>query len=405
MVSQNGEPRIRTNLPSAMVADHEVVIEIKISKAEISGFATFQLDLPQGFVSREIESAEANVSIEEGLLIWNWEELQESEEITLSVGITPSALAIGNHRIGGSFYYLEDNEKKSKDLARLEVSVQKEGEELETASKTTPSENSNAEPAGLISIDKSIENSNLAKEKIINIKITKGITKGFARYSDNLEEGFSARAVKTDGSSFSIADGKIKFVWVNVPEKEELMISYILIQKSTISSLNLKGEYSYLEHNQSKKVLAPEQNISFEEGTEKPIETPVAEVQPKIEETSTSKPEPVIEPVKESLAKQSIKKQNQPIFAIQIGAFTNSKVSSQKLKSRFKVKESIRSEFQEGYSKFMIGSLEEYKKARDKREQTVNGYGIKSAFVVAYHNGKRITVQEALMTLNQKWFK
>jgi len=404
VLHQYGEPRLTANIPTAMVADHETVLEIKIVKTELTGFATFQMDLPSGFVAREIESSEAVFSIEEGQMIWTWDDLPESEEITLSIGITPSASAIGKHSIAGLFYYLENNEKKSSVLERSEISVQKEGgaEDVQANASSTITENSHAEPAGIITIDKSMSNGEIANEKLINISISKGITKGFARYSDNLMDGYSARAIKTDGSSFSIADGKIKFVWVNVPDKDVLNVSYVLIRKSSAESIELMGEYSYLEHNQSKKVIAPTQNISFSNSV---VQQTEVDVKPKEAVEPPKKIEPVVQPVKEEMAKQTEKKQNQPAFAIQIGAFTNSKVSAQTLKRRFKVTEAIRSEFQEGYSKFMIGSLSEYKKAHDKREQTVTKNGVKSAFVVAYYNGKRITVQEALMTLNQKWFK
>ena len=58
----------------------------------------------------------------------------------------------------------------------------------------------------------------------------------------------------------------------------------------------------------------------------------------------------------------------------------------------------------ECFSKFMIGNFGEYKEARNNRE-TIKDKGCRSAFVVAYNGAKRITVQEALMISNQKWFK
>ena len=60
---------------------------------------------------------------------------------------------------------------------------------------------------------------------------------------------------------------------------------------------------------------------------------------------------------------------------------------------------------QGGFSKFMIGDHAEYKNARNHREKVRDGNKVASAFVVAYNIGKRITVQEALMISNQKWFK
>jgi len=58
-----------------------------------------------------------------------------------------------------------------------------------------------------------------------------------------------------------------------------------------------------------------------------------------------------------------------------------------------------------GYTKFMVGSHGEYKSAKEHKNNVVEKNGVKSAFVVAYNNAKRITVQEALMISNQKWFK
>ena len=86
---------------------------------------------------------------------------------------------------------------------------------------------------------------------MINLKIKKDGIKGFARYSDILPEGFTAKQDKINGSSFSVADNKIKFVWVNVPAEPELEISYIL-SGTHKDNISLEGEFSYLESNQSK---------------------------------------------------------------------------------------------------------------------------------------------------------
>ena len=89
-------------------------------------------------------------------------------------------------------------------------------------------------------------------------------------------------------------------------------------------------------------------------------------------------------------------------YRVQIGAFNNA-IASSVLTRKFNVTENIKSEMAEGFSKFMIGGYNTYKDARTNREKMINK-GCRSAFVVAYNGPKRITVQEALMITNQKWF-
>jgi len=232
--------------------------------------------------------------------------------------------------------------------------------------------------------------------------------------------------VKTDGSAFSTStsDKKINFIWVNVPEKEELEISYT-ITGNFASAVTLNGEYTYLEQNQSKKYkVTPETINPSTEAVVQKEETPKQET-PKQEiqkEEIPKEPEAVVtktEPKKEEKAVETLstdapktqpesmteKQDGKMNYSVQIGAFTNANTTASVLKQKFKITEAIKSDMQGGYSKFMIGSHNEYKDARYHSEVVKDVNGIKSAFVVAYNGAQRITVQEALMISNQKWFK
>ncbi|HRD37571.1 MAG TPA: hypothetical protein PLC65_02975, partial [Bacteroidia bacterium] len=115
-------------------------------------------------------------------------------------------------------------------------------------------------------------------------------------------------------------------------------------------------------------------------------------------ETKTETPSATTTPTETAKTNSNIS------YCVQIGAYTNMNVTSSKLAAMYKISESIRSEMAGGFTKFMIGKHGEYKQARDHRE-TTRGKGVNGAFVAAYNGPTRITVQEALMISNQKWYK
>ena len=305
-----------------------------------------------------------------------------------------------------------------------------------SAAMLPPKVTSNREKPGAIYLLRSV-NKLSATEYEVQISIVKGSTKGFARYSDVLPQDVVIKSGKTGGASYSLADGKIKFVWVNVPDKDSLMVSYIISSKRS-QTIELIGEYTYLEDNQSKKKEIEIQSLSFETplGNEKGLDAgsdarkETAVVNEKKKETKSQKKTPetkpvIAEPLQKSAAaprkekeKGTNKKKLQTgspetsvanaggmLYQVQVGAFAKKMVTTEKLEKRFKIIETINSEMSGGYTKFMVGNHREYKEARDHREKIIDENKIKSSFVVAYNDGKRITVQEALSITNQKWFK
>ena len=59
----------------------------------------------------------------------------------------------------------------------------------------------------------------------------------------------------------------------------------------------------------------------------------------------------------------------------------------------------------EGWIKYTTGEYPLYKQARNSRSLIDENYDLDGPFVAAYNYGERITVQEAIMISNQKWFK
>jgi cell division septation protein DedD len=418
---------VTSTIPATMKAGQETMIELKITKGAMSGFAKLTMELPEGLAAKESENKGANYTFSKGVAKWVWASLPPENEIVIKVTLISAVEAVGAKSISAKFSFVENNAKQVVEMTPAEINIQP-SDGTEAAPTTQPvvtSENppaatqenppaaatntpeapaataSSNEPPGSVSVVRTLTKMN-ENEYLVRLEIKKGSTKGFARYSDDLPEGINIKPLKTDGSSFSIGDGKLKFVWVAVPDKEKLELEYTMSANTSMQAV-LNGEYSYLEDSQSKKQIVTSEAVSLSGQTAAPSE-PVT-ITEKENKTTEAPPASKTETTENTMRESMAKKEGDVNYHVQIGAFTNAKVNADRLKKVFHVTESISSEMQGGFSKFMVGSHGEYKGARDHREVMKNNNGIKSAFVVAYNGSKRITVQEALMITSQKWFK
>ncbi len=433
LFSGDGAITVTNNIPKSINPGQEITVEFKITKGNMSGFAKLQIELPEGILIKEKENKGADFTLVEGIAKWVWSSLPADNELIVKATLVAAPNANGLKTIGGKYSYVENNGKQVVEMLPTEITIgnsetvtnnssantntvnETDGQTTNTTAATPTTEvtkstqpSTNAEPATNITIQRTIVK-NSDNEYVINLKINKGSTKGFARYSDDLPETLTAKATKTEEASFSVADGKIKFVWVTVPDKEELELSYTL-SGSSASPVTLNGEYSFLEQNQSKKHKVQPETITFSSfnntanissvGTETNNTAQTTNTVDNTSQTNNNSNNST------QTTNQTLAKTDGNInYMVQIGAFTNANVSASTLAQKFNITQTIKSEMQGGFSKFMIGNYAQYNLAHDARETTKNNNGVKSAFVVAYNSGKRITVQEALMITNQKWFK
>lgn len=407
------------NFPKNAKIATEFTAEIKVNKGNIGGFAKLQLEVPQGFTVKEVESKNGNFSFVGTIAKIIWTSTPSDPEFTVKFAFSADASAAGVKTITSKFSYVNNNNKEVVEMTPAEITV---GDVVASAPATTsetppvaetntvaasttsaPTFDNPSEPNSNIICSRTITNGSSANEFNVEVKIKKGGIKGFAKFQETLPAGYNAKAGTTSLSSFSVSDGKLKFVWVSLPADEELVISYIL-EKGSDAAAESKlenGEFSYLENDQSKKVKLPVDVLGSPAArvaqTETTTQTPTVSTETNSNQVTTT--EPVKTEPKEAVAR----KEGNVQYHVQVGAFKNA-IQSDVLAKKFNISETIKSEMAEGYSKFMVGDFGEYKQARSHREN-VKQKGCNSAFVVAYNGAKRITVQEALMITSQKWFK
>lgn len=316
-----------------------------------------------------------------------------------------------------------------------------------TTNTTTPTDNKMPEafsppkdPNAVVSVHRRITATG-PDGFLVDLVIHKENLKGFAKYTDNIPAGFRATVVSTNGASFSFNDQVAKLVWVSLPASEELKISYKLSMETKPSSkVSITGEFSYLENDQTQKVKSQVDEIIIPAEVTTPVTTnsvvpetntvtPTAAITPI--ETNTVVATNTLAPTNTVVATNTVAVVETPTatitgaikdtestnssitsktggnasvnFQVQVGAFKNN-ISTEKIASIYNINDNIRTDMHEGLTKFLIGNYDDYKGARDKRENIKNK-GVSGAFVAAYNSGKRITIQEALMITSLKWLR
>ena len=427
--------------PTSVVAGEEITIDVKINKGDISNFSRLQQDIPAGLIASSVNSTNSDFQFETKRVRHIWMRMPDDESITVSYKIKVDERLKGDFAIKGKFSYIEDNERRSVTVESIPINI-------------TPSPN--IDPSLIVDIDDferltvPLANPDLMDQQIacirqlpinqngeyiVNMLVSKERKERFAKVEEKIPQGYTAEVIDDHDAIFTFKNGKAKFLWMNLPASSFFTISYKLIPYNQYvkGMPQMDGKFSYLEEDKTRSidVLQTQQEVaavsSREElfallasiGNEKAVEeTLIAANEPtktevkvkttqKATETKT-KAKPLAK-ISTLFALRSNKKyvlepENGVYYRVQLAAGHKQVVIKNYFK-KYKLNKQVKIEKHEGWHKYSVGSFNIYKDARDYRILVWNTTDIDDAFVAAYNNGERITVQEALMITNHQWYK
>ncbi len=375
----SGDITLAIDAPNEVVAGTEFTVSVTINKGETDGFARFQQELPAGFTAEVIEAAGSDFSFEFQKVKFFWLMLPKDEEVIVKYSVKVDENLSGDFEITGLFSYI-DGEKKSANIEPFKIKILPSS----NAVANNTNNNSQAENQSGVVIKRQEPYKNAKGEIIVKLLVNKGNLPDdqFAKIQETVPSGYTAISDNTEGAIFSYKDNTAKFLWMNLPAKKEFLISYKLIPNAGTNTNNLKinGDFSYINDGIT-------QNVNVSETTEQLAS--VGETNNNIADNTTDKTE-------------NIKTVS---YKVQIAAGHKELKNIRRYFSKLKMHENINTERHNGWIKYTVGKYNMYKGARDHRVQIWNKTKIDDAFVTAYNNGQRITVQEALMIANQKWFQ
>lgn len=425
---------LNVNVPKAVTAGSEFDVEVILKKGNLSGFARLQQELPLGLSAQLVESSLGDFSFDEQKLRFVWLRLPEGKEMRLVYRIKVDERLKGSFTLKGTFAYVENNERKTTDFQTASITINPSTKidpnlivDINDFQTIIPPQ----APVGFIAsnvrcIRQTPIPSGDRNDLMVKLLVNKGNAQKFAKIEEDVPEGFTAEAIETKDAVFTFKDQKVKFLWMNLPAEPRFIVSYKLIApdgKGEIT-VSLKGTFSYLIGEATRVIDIIQKDIDLtnidpaaldgllastssteganiisgftsysEGGVEIPIEYKKIEDKPKRKAKSEFDMEPFM-----------LMPEKGVYYRVQIAA-GHKPIDIKRYFTRYNIKYDIRTEKHDGWYKYSIGSFKEYKEARDFRIFIWNTSKINDAFVTAYNNGTRITVQEALMITNQKWYR
>jgi hypothetical protein len=377
----SGDIILKVDAPNEVIAGTEFTVSITINKGETDGFARFQQELPAGFTAEVIDAAGSDFSFDFQKVKFFWLMLPSEQEITVKYSVKVDETVVGNFEITGLFSYI-DGEKKSTDIEPFKITVLPASGEI--ADNTN---NINTNQAGI-----TIKRQKPFKDSKGNIIIRLLVDKGslpdeqFAKIQEIIPTGYTAESYETKGAIFSYKDNTAKFLWMSLPNEQQFIVSYKLIPKTgtNTNDLAINGNFSYINDGITQNVNITEtSDILAIKGNDNNSDI--------ADNTNDN-----------NIKNETVKTID---YKVQIAAGHKNLKNIKTYFSRLQLNENVNIEMHQGWIKYTVGEYDLYKSARDHRVDIWNKTKIDDAFVTAYNNGQRVTVQEALMIANQKWFQ
>jgi hypothetical protein len=446
---QATDVKVKIEAPAEVTAGSEFEVRITVDKGDIESFSRFQQMIPAGLTADSYMSSNADFSFQDKRVRMIWLKLPDSDEFTFIYKIRVDERLKGTFSLGGKFSYIENNERKSASPASRLITINPSpnidpdlivdiNDFEEKVIQYIPSVSAVSENIACIRQKPYLNQA--GSEYIVNLLVNKEDKKKFAKIEETVPAGFTAVDIDNKDGIFTFKDQKAKFLWMNLPSESYYMVSYRLIPKNDVMPglPSIHGKFSYLVDEKTISIDIVEKDIDLASITAGQLQDIIEELktQPPVLLTEAGQKETEVVTEPEKVVKQEVKEPVEEVkqkvtkpkavktseykfkrdlayvlepesgvyYRVQVAA-GHKPVDIKRYFRKYKLDREVRKEYHEGWLKYSVGSFSVYKEARDYRVNIWNTTDIDDAFVSAYNNGERITVQEALMIANQKWYK
>ena len=245
----------------------------------------------------------------------------------------------------------------------------------------------------------------------ISVKMNKPGVNGFAKLEYLVPIGFDVAEDESAGSTFRYKDGKVKYLWMALPNTDSFTISYLLTVGAEMSGTQiLEGTFSYVESNDTKKFQLPKTILLVSKDASNQELVSSTKPEPKLAQTGTQRP---ITPANDDRSEPEKTKTYRKRVTSVVDAYTesdglvyrvqvlagNDMRDAEAIAATYGITERIAVTEHDGMYKYVVGEFNIYQSAKTLSNELRNTTALPGPFVVAYKDGYRITTAEALQHL------
>jgi cell division septation protein DedD len=444
-----GNVSVKMDVPTEVRAGSEFEVKVTLNKGNLQGFSRFQQSIPAGLTASSGSSSNADFSFSDKRVRLIWLRIPDNDEITVNYHVKVDERLKGTFMLAGKFSYIDNNERKSIDIQPVAINIQPSAtidpslivDVNDFEKMTMPYPGLTPNEAVSVACIRQTPYPGIQGDYIVNVLVSENLTRQFAKIEENVPEGYTAVALDTKDAIFTFKEQKVKFLWMNLPTEPYFTVSYRLIPKNQakLPAPVINGAFSYLveENSVSVDIIQRDLNLADLNGenvnalvakalaepspviAQIPVEEPVkvepqAQTEPEVKSVDKpeGRPEKVTKPSRQKPATSTVTADASSLldpeqgiyYRIQLAA-GHKPINTNRYFTKMNLEKEVRQESHEGWKKYSIGSFGLYKEARDYRVHIWNTTPVKDAFITAYNSGQRITVQEALMITEQKWYR
>lgn len=433
--------RVEMDVASEVVAGEEFEVTVHVTKGDMESFARYTADIPRGLTVVRGQAENAAFDFEGQRVRFVWLRLPQSESFDVKYTVSVDERLRGAFSLGGEMQYIVDNQRRVASVKTSNINIRPSAQvaperqlDIDAYQQSIPAQRRlDMQNLRVRCIRERPSLLGEGNDLGVRLLVNRGEAQKFAKIEEQIPAGFGAEPIETKDAIFSFEDGVVKFLWMTLPTEPMFTVSYRLIPEGAVTGLPaVRGTFSFVQNEATRTIGITQRDATLKglsnEELERVVRTaPVVSGAGGYSGGGTLEPQgeseggfPIAVRYRELPASRpggSSRRQAVPsmdayqlvpeegvYYRVQVAA-GHRPINIDRYFRRLALHADVRTERHEGWYKYSVGSFKEYRAARDYRVEVWNTTPIRDAFVAAYNNGKRITVQEALMITSQKWYR